>query len=166
MMATKTIDRSPPTAPAPSRSYKDDLFGWVEDQVALLKAGQLSEVDAANIAEELSDVGGEQYDKLENAVRVVLVHLLKWDYQSERRSRSWVLSIGEHRRRIARVLKKNPSSKASIDEAVDDAYEDAGGDAIRETALTADTFPTICPCIWDDILNRMVAFDDTQSPDR
>jgi len=164
-MATKTIDRSPPTVPA-SRSYKDDLFGWVEDQVALLKAGQLSEVDAANIAEELADVGGEQYDKLASAVRVVLIHLLKWDHQPERRSRSWVLSVGEHRRRIARVLKKNPSLRPSIDDAIDEAYEDARGDAIRETALTADTFPTICPYIWDDILNRKIAFDDTQSPDR
>ncbi len=166
-MAETDVKNRQDDAPRPlvSRPYRGDLFGWVQDQVALLRAGQLSEVDSANIAEELSDVGGEQYDKLESAVRVVLIHLLKWDHQPNRRSRNWVLSIAEHRRRIARVLKKNPSLKPSIDEAIDEAYEDARGDAIRETALTADAFPTICPYIWDDILNRLVAFDDTRSPD-
>ena len=104
-MVTKTIDRSPPTAPAPSRSYKDDLFGWVEDQVALLEAGRLLEVDAKNVADELGDLGKEQYEKLESAIRVILLHLLKWDHQADRRSRSWVGSIIEQRRRVTRVLK-------------------------------------------------------------
>ena len=161
-MATKTIDRSPPTAPKRSRAYRDDLFGWVEDQIALLKAGNLSEIDAENIADELKDVGSEQYDKLESAIRIVLVHLLKWDYQPERRSRSWSLSVHEHRRRIERVLKKNPSLKSSIDEAIDEAYEDAVGDAKRESGLPTDIFPSICPYIWDEILNRVVELDESQ----
>src|ERR1051325_3011536 len=112
------------------RSYGDDLYGWVEDQIALLKTGRLSEIDADNIAEELSDVGNEQYDKLESAIRVVLLQLLKWDHQSSRRSRSWVLSIREHRRRIGRVLKKNPSLKPSIEQAVSEAYENARDEAL------------------------------------
>src|SRR5436305_11006201 len=105
------------------RSYSNDLYGWVEDQIALLKAGQLSAIDANNSAEELLDVGSEQYDELESAIRVVLLHLLKWDHQPGRRSRSWVLAIREHRRRIACVLKKNPSLRSSVDEAMAEAYE-------------------------------------------
>ncbi len=164
-MATKTIDHSPPTAPAPSRAYKEDFFGWVEDQVALLKAGRVAEIDFVNIADELGDVGNEQYDKLESAIRVVLLHLLKWDHQSERRSRSWVLSIAEHRRRIYRVLKKNPSLKPSIDEAMSGAYEDARGDAIAETNLPNAAIPAQCPYDWSTILNRIVEFNDTRSPE-
>lgn len=162
-MVTKTIDRSPPTAPTRSRAYRDDLFGWVEDQIALLKAGNLSQIDAENIADELSDVGNEQYDKLESAIRIVLVHLLKWDHQPERRSRSWSLSIQEHRRRIQRVLKKNPSLKSNIDDAVDEAYEDAVGDAKRESGLPSDVFPAICPYVWDEIINRVVELDESQT---
>jgi hypothetical protein len=150
---------------APAR-YGEDLYGWVEQQVVLLRQGRLSEIDAGNIAEELSDVGGEQYDKLESSIRVVLLHLLKWDYQTERRSRSWLLSIAEHRRRVARVLKKNPSLKASLDEAVDDAYDDARGDAARETNLPTDTFPRVCAYVWDEIMNRLITFDGEQSPEQ
>ncbi|HEY8332952.1 MAG TPA: DUF29 domain-containing protein [Tardiphaga sp.] len=149
-----------------SARYEEDLYGWVEQQVALLKAGRLTEIDAGNIAEELSDVGGEQYDRLESSIRVVLLHLLKWDHQPERRSRSWMLSIAEHRRRVLRVLKKNPSLKSSLDEAVDEAYEDAKGDAWRETGLPGDTFARVCPYVWDEIMSRAIVFDDLQSPEQ
>ena len=47
-----------------------------------MRAGRITEADALNIAEEeLDDVGNEQYDKLESALRVISVHLLKWDQQ-------------------------------------------------------------------------------------
>jgi uncharacterized protein DUF29 len=163
-MATKTIDRSPPTAPAPSRSYKDDLFGWVEDQVALLEAGRLLEVDAKNVADELGDVGKEQYEKLESAIRVILLHLLKWDHQPERRSRSWVGSIIEQRRRVARVLKKNPSLKPHIAEAIEEGYEDARTEASVETNIPEQTFPSNCPYSWEEIVSRVIASDDLRSP--
>lgn len=144
--------------------YGDDFFGWVQQQVELLRAGRLAEIDAGNIAEELSDVGGEQYDKLESSIRVIVQHLLKWDHQPERRSRSWVLSIAEHRRRVLRVLKKNPSLKSSLDEAVDEAYDDAKGDAWRETGLPGDTFPRVCPYDWSSIMTSVVEFNDARSP--
>jgi hypothetical protein len=146
------------------RRYGDDLYGWVEDQIALLKGGRLSEIDANNIAEELSDVGNEQYDKLESAIRIVLLHLLKWDHQPSHRSTSWVLSIREHRRRIGVVLRKNPSLKPSIEEATLDGYANAQDDAIRETGLSETVFPDVCPYDWDTIMNRVVALGDISSP--
>ena len=73
--------------------YDRDLYGWAVEQAALLRAGRLAEVDALNLAEEIDDVGNEQYDKLESAICVILVHLLKWNHQPQRRSRSWWLSI-------------------------------------------------------------------------
>ncbi len=164
-MATKTIDRSPTTASGKHRAYRDDLFGWVEDQVALLKAGRVAEIDFVNIADELGDVGSEQYDKLESAIHIALLHLLKWDHQAERRSRSWVGSIVEQRRRIAKVLKKNPSLKPHIAEALADAYEDARTSAAVETELPKTTFPGSCPYSWDEILNRVIVLDDLRSPE-
>jgi hypothetical protein len=163
-MTTTTKARGGAEVAAPTRRrYADDLYGWVEDQIALLKAGQLSEIDATNIADELSDVGNEQYDKLESAIRVVLLHLLKWDHQPSHRSRSWVLSIREHRRRIDRVLRKNPSLKPSIEEAMGEAYEDALDDAMRETNLPKTAFPVLCAYDWETILKREIAFDDLRS---
>lgn len=164
-MATKTIDRSSQTEMKLSRAYKDDLFGWVEDQVELLKAGRIAEIDCENIADELGDVGNEQYDKLESAIRVVLLHLLKWDQQSSHRSKSWVFSIRTQRRQIARVLKKNPSLKPHIAEAIEEGYEDARDEAQTETGLPASVFNARCPYDWDAILTRLVEFDDIRSPE-
>lgn len=151
-----------PTAPA---RYEDDLYGWVEQQVALLRAGRATGIDAENIAEELSDVGGEQYDKLESAIRVVLLHLMKWDLQPTHRSKSWVFSMRIQRRHIARVLKKNPSLKPHVAEAIGEAYSDARDDAQEETGLPAKVFELTCPYDWDAILTRAVEFEGIRSPE-
>ncbi|KIZ48071.1 MULTISPECIES: DUF29 domain-containing protein [Rhodopseudomonas] len=165
-MTTSSKIRSESTAqPAASARYADDRYGWVEQQVALLRQGRVTEIDADNIAEELSDVGGEQYDKLESAIRVVLLHLLKWDQQPTHRSKSWVFSIRTQRRQIARVLKKNPSLKPHIAEAIGEAYLDARDDAQEETGLPAKAFGSTCPYDWDAILSRAVEFEDIRSPE-
>jgi hypothetical protein len=161
----RTGTKAAPSRPAGRARYGDDLYGWVGEQISLLKAGRLSEIDIDNIAEELSDVGNEQYDKLESAIRVVLLHLLKWDHQPSHRSKSWVLSVREHRRRIERVLRKNPSLNPSIDEAMGEAYEDALDDAMRETDLPSTAFPITCAYDWETILKRTIEFDDLRSPE-
>ena len=97
MMATKDLTTKPAGGSVRTLSpqtgmrahYDTDLYSWALQQAGLLRAGRLSEIDAPNIAEELVDVGNEQYDKLESALAVLLMHLLKWDRQPERRSRSW-----------------------------------------------------------------------------
>ena len=85
-----------------------DLHSWARHQAELLRAGRLPEIDAAAIAEEIDDVGEEQYDKLESAFRALMLHLLKRDHQPSMRSRSWTLTIREQRRRVERRLRKNP----------------------------------------------------------
>ena len=134
--------------------YEDDLYTWVNEQVELLRAGRLDEIDAQNIAEELSDVGASQYDKLWSSLRVLVMHMLKWDQQPEFRTPSWVYSIREQRNRYAKILKKNPGLASRRDEALADAYDSARLWAANETSLPVDEFPDECPYTWDDILNR------------
>jgi hypothetical protein len=134
--------------------YQSDVYAWVEEQVRLLKAGRLDEIDAENIAEEISDVGLNEYDKLESALRVLLAHMLKWDHQPDRRSRSWESTIGIQRRHALKQLQKNPSLKSRRDEAVRDGYGDARLLASGETDLPVETFPETCPYDWDVIVNR------------
>jgi hypothetical protein len=141
--------------PAKRRSrYEDDLYSWVQEQVALLRAGRLDEIDAENVAEELSDVGSSQYDQLWSSLRVLLMHMLKWDQQPEFRTPSWVYSIREQRKRYARTLKKNPGLASRRDEALADAYDSARDWAANETHLPIDEFPAECLYTWDEILNR------------
>ena len=103
-MSQAHLDHRTVTSPL----YERDLYAWVQEQVALLRAGRLGEIDAENIAEEISDVGSNEYDKLESALRVLLAHMLKWDHQPERRSRSWENTIGEQRDRARQPPHDNP----------------------------------------------------------
>lgn len=114
------------SALAEARSaYRQDIHAWARNQAELLKAGRLDEIDAINIAEEILDVGEREYDKFESALAIILLHMLKWDHQPERRSRSWQNSIREHRRRVEKQLRKVPSLKIRNGEAVEEAYEAA-----------------------------------------
>lgn len=82
----------------------------------------------------------------------LLQHLLKWQYQPERRSRRWAASIKVQRRGLARHLKDNPSLKAKLDEAIADAFTDAVLLAASETDLPESTFPTECPWSFEAIM--------------
>jgi hypothetical protein len=156
-----TREDAPAAPQAAGRTrYADDIYTWVQEQVALLRAGRVDALDLENIAEELSDVGSEQYDKLERAIDMLLAHALKWDHQPERRSRSWSLTIAEQRVRIDRQLRKNPGLKSRIAEAVADGYRLGRIRAAREMKRALKSLPAECPYTWDEILNRPFAFDD------
>ena len=148
-MATKF---SPDVTAGPA--YADDLAAWSFHQAMLLRSGQLHLLDRAWIAEELEDVGNEQFHRWESALRLVIMHMLKWDYQPERRSRSWTTTISTQRRHAARQLLKNPSFQSREGEVVADAYDDARDDASAETDLPLSTFPGGCPYSWDEIMTR------------
>jgi hypothetical protein len=139
--------------------YDVDLAAWVAEQVALLRARRFDEIDADNIAEELEDVGREQYDRLESALTVLVMHLLKWDHQPERRSRSWRSTVAEQRRRVEKLLRKNPSLKASLGEAIADAFVDGRGRAAVEMDRDEDELPAECPYGFDEIMARPIDLD-------
>jgi len=149
-MSHATSTKRPRTAPL----YERDLYAWSLEQARLLKEGRLDEVDAENVAEEILDVGSNEYDKLESALRVLLMHLLKWDYQPDKRTRSWENTIAIQRSHALKQLRKNPSLKSRTEEADRDAYYDARLEASGETDLDVETFPAACPYDWDAILNR------------
>lgn len=135
-----------------------DLYSWAVRQAELLREGRLAEIDAAAIAEEIDDVGEEEYYRLESALRVLILHLLKWDHQPERRSRSWTLSILEHRRRAQRQLLRSPGLKSQLDDALTAAYEDARLEAASETGLPTRLFPATRPFDYAEIMERPIVW--------
>ena len=155
-MASQTTKARPVK---PGTRYKDDVFTWIWEQVALLRGGQLSEVDALNVAEELSDVGNEIYFRLESSFAVLTQHFLKWDHQPQRRSLSWQFSVNEQRRRITRLLKKSPGLKSEIAEAIADGYEDGRERAIIDTKIAKSKFPESCPYTYDEFMTRVIEIE-------
>lgn len=126
-------------------TYDRDFYAWTAEQAALLRAGRLSEADAEHIAEEIETLGRGEKRELVNRLAVLLLHLLNWVHQPERRGKGWQLTIEEQRRQLARHLRDNPSLRAVLDEAMADAYGDAVLRAERETDLPRDVFPWSCP---------------------
>lgn len=137
-------------------SKRADLYSWAVRQAELLRAGRLSEIDPVAIAEEIDDVGEEQYDKLESTLRILMRHLLEWDNQPDRRTRSSAASVREQRRRVLRQLRKNPGLQSRLDEALGEAYEDARDEASGETGLPLTAFPATRPYEFQEIIERQV----------
>ncbi len=137
--------------------YERDFYSWSIEQARLLREGRHDALDRDNLAEEIELLGREQFNKLVSALRVAMLHMLKWDHQPPLRSRSWVLSIEEQRLEIVDVLADNPGLKPRINEAIARAYRRARIEAAKETGLDEATFPATCPYSFDDITKRSFA---------
>jgi hypothetical protein len=132
--------------------YDQDFFAWANEQARLLRAGKLSEADIGHIAEEIESMGKAEKRELLSRLSVLLLHLLKWQFQPGRRGASWEVTIRNQRRALARHLADNPSLKPKAPEALSDAYGDARGEAYAETGLPEETFPATCPWTFDELM--------------
>jgi hypothetical protein len=134
--------------------YTRDVYTWSQEQGRLIREGRWDEIDRDNVAEEIESVGRTEFSRLESALRVLMLHMLKWDHQPEMRSRSWSLSINEQRLRLDDVLADNPGLRPRINEAVLRDYHRARVRALMETGLGPETFPEACPYSFEDITAR------------
>jgi hypothetical protein len=134
--------------------YEDDLFAWTQEQAALLRAHAVEGIDWENLAEEIESMGGRDRRELESRLRVVLLHLLKWQAQPALRGSSWRKTLRTQRREIRTLLKQSPSLRREVPGLMREAYADAVKDAIDETDLRADVFPSACPYAPGDVLDE------------
>ena len=151
-VATRPRPRS--TEDATGRAYEADVHGWATDQARHIRAGRYDLVDVTNVAEEIEALGRHEFNVLARNLEIVLLHMLKWDHQGERRSRSWALSIAEHRRRVAVTLIQNPSLAPRREEAMLQAYDLARLRAAAEVDLPLRLFPERIPYTWTDVVER------------
>lgn len=131
-----------------------DYYAWGSEQAAHIRAGRFDLVDILNVADEIEDVGKSDYRALESRLEIVLLHILKWDHQPARRSRSWSDSIFENRLQLEKLLRHSPSLKRRLEDAVVEAFADARRRASRETGLPLSSFANRCPYAIDDILDK------------
>ena len=124
--------------------YETDYLRWIETTVEKLRARDYSNIDWENLIAEIEDMGRSERRSLESNLVVIVLHLLKWQFQPDRRSGSWKASIVEHRRRIRKALKDSPSLKPYLEEILAECYVDAAEQASAETGLSIETFPQSC----------------------
>jgi hypothetical protein len=127
--------------------YDADFYKWTLVQAKLLKNQEFDKVDIENIIEEIESLGRSQRDKLQSHLEVYFMHLLKWQYQSNNRSKSWELSIKNSKMKAKQALQENPSLKSKLESLANKAYSYARRDAAIETEIDIKNFPKECP--WD-----------------
>jgi len=139
-------------------SYDQDFYAWTQQQSQLLRAGQFHWLDWHHIAEEIEEMGRSEKRELESRLEVLVMHLLKWQFQPKLRSRSWQLTIKEQRLRLANHLAENPSLKSALLDALDKTYPLAAISAERETGLSV--FPESCPYSLSEVFSSEFLPDD------
>jgi Domain of unknown function DUF29 len=135
-------------------SYETDIVAWANEQAALLRGGHLSALDIEHIAEEIEDVGKSEQRELANRMAVLLMHLLKWQFQPAKRSKSWEFTLRTQRKEVAYVLAEAPSLKGKFNDEkwLDVVWSKAVGKAETETGLDIEAFPESCPWTIAEVL--------------
>ncbi|MBD0304919.1 MAG: DUF29 domain-containing protein, partial [Tolypothrix sp. T3-bin4] len=128
-----------------------DFYAWIQEQAKLLRHHQWRQLDLPNLIEEIESLGKQQRAELRNRLKVLIGHLLKWEYQAERRSRSWLMTMRVQRRDTQELLEENPSLKPYLEEALQKIYESGRDLAVGETNLPLKTFPENCPYRLEEI---------------
>ena len=136
---------------SPTNLYECDFNLWVEATAQLLREGRLAHLDVVNLLEEVESMGNSNKFALSSDLIVVLLHLLKWQYQPNKRTRSWEKSIAEHRRRIDERFETSPSLKRYYVQIFDKCYRNARKQAKIETGLPLEHFPIDCPFTADQV---------------
>ncbi|MFB2898758.1 DUF29 domain-containing protein [Aerosakkonemataceae cyanobacterium BLCC-F50] len=136
-----------------SNLYEIDFYAWTQEQAELLRQQEWQKLDLANLIEEVESLGKQQRQELRNSLSILIGHLLKWEYQRERRSRSWLATIRVQRRDILRLMRDNSSLKPYLLEILPEVYENGKDLAVMETNLPYKTFPSVCGYVWEDILS-------------
>lgn len=137
-----------------SAQYEQDFYTWALEQAELLRLRRFDQVDWENVIEELADLGRSEYRALVSALEQLTLHLLKWQYQPTRRSRSWRLSIDKQRLQIERLLEESPGLRSRLESAVAMGYKYGRKGAAKETGLAVNGFPECCPYSWAQLMDE------------
>jgi Domain of unknown function DUF29 len=137
-------------------SYETDVVEWANEQARLIRAGRLDQLDLTHIAEEIEDVGKSEQRELASRMVVLLAHLLKWQYQPARQSKSWQHTLRTQRKEVAFVLAEAPSLRTKFSDAawLDIIWAKAKSMAESETGLDLDMFPESCPWAIANVLDE------------
>jgi hypothetical protein len=135
--------------------YEQDFYTWAMTTAALIRHGEWRDLDAAMLAEEIESLGISRAHAVTSHLKQLVMHLLKWYYQPERRQtgHSWESTIINARSEIAALLEENPGLKSQLETFLAKAYPTARRLARAQTRLPLTTFPASCPWTLEQVLD-------------
>ena len=154
------VRRSPTAAPPPPATpalYLADETAWLERTADALRDGRPDEVDRESLTDFVESMARSERRAVKSHLAVLLIHLLKWRYQPERRSRSWSDTVGTQREELTDDLRSGTLRNHAVD-VLADAYRLARRRAAAEMRLPEDALPKESP--------RGSRRRDDRSPDR
>ncbi len=129
--------------------YEQDFLAWTEDQAEALRTKQAGALDWENLLEEVESMGRNERNAMESRLSLLLMRLMKWQWQPEKRGKSWIQTIREQRKAIRKILKNCASLRGHVPEMLAEAWAEARDDAAFETELPLSIFPETCPWSLD-----------------
>ena len=138
-----------------STLYSQDFLQWTQEQIDSLRHGRWSELDVENLIEELEDLGRSEQRELGSYLRVLMMHLLKWQYQPERRTASWQITITNCQDSLQDCLEDAPSLQQFLNnvEWRQKYYRRACREAAKETKKPLTAFPEECPYLLEQLVS-------------
>ncbi|NML62343.1 DUF29 domain-containing protein [Massilia sp. RP-1-19] len=130
-----------------------DFAVWAGHQIGLLRARSFQELDVEHLIEELESLVANDRRELRNRLVVLLIHLLKCQFQATRKSRSWLGTIAEQRDQLDGLFEKSPSLRHLVPEVLAGCYAPAVKRAVSETGLPAAAFPVSNPYSPAEVLD-------------
>lgn len=132
-------------------TYDTDFYLWTQQQTDLLRQGAVSAIDVEHLIEQIESMGASDRGSLGSFLELVMMHLLKWRYQPERRGSSWRNSIRKGHNAIERAIEYSPSLNRHLPDMVVAEYRRARKSAADETDLPLTAFPEQCPFTVEQI---------------
>lgn len=135
-------------------SYDDDLAQWIDAQIQLLLDRKFSELDMENLVEELEGMKKQYEHELDSRLTVLVMHLLKCQFQKDYPQNKWRSTIIEQRYRISRLLQTSPSIRKKVPQFAAECYPIARRRAVEETGLSKEDFPPSLPYSIEQLLDQ------------
>ena len=137
--------------------YELDFHAWTQETADQIRVGRFEDIDLEMLAEEIESLGRSDRNELHTRLSLIAAHMLKWEFQPEKRElhgRGWALTVKEQRRRVERLIKKNPSLQPVLAdmELIQDAYESGVIQAALESGIVEQDFPRQCPYTATEML--------------
>jgi Domain of unknown function DUF29 len=128
-----------------SKKYLVDFSLWINQTAQLLRERRWHEIDVPHLIEEVEDLGKSERRGIASQLTRLLLHLLKWHYQPQRRSDSWLDSITDARTQIELAIEDSPSLRSYPAEQLKESYQRARRQAAKQTSMEISMFPDECP---------------------
>lgn len=144
------------TAQALAELYTADETAWLDATAELIRRGQFNDIDSPTLAEFLTDMARRDRREVTSRLSLLLAHFLKWQYQPDCRIGSWQATI-EVQRQELRELLESATLRRHAEEVLPKAYENALQQAMAETGLPRETFPSELPFVIDALLAQTLS---------